>query len=301
MSRFTGRPTTSLLDPFGFVGTNANLSTSLTATPTKPGQAYSAIPANGAQPSSGTGVFAPDAYTYVGQQFDTADGRTLTFVQNGTVALVSGVLVQGCPQNTAFQGLAMTVPTAYPATAGTTQILVTNGSTVLKENQYQQGFAVVSSGTGIGQTFRIASHRPAAASGTFVVTLEDPIQTTLDATSTIDLIPNKHIGVVVQPTTATAAPVGVTISAIAATTAATYDGTSGALTANGTAQYGFLVVKGPAAIKVDSTVTNVGYPVGPSTTTTGTVGVATLTANPQIGISMQTLTSARAGVIQLSL
>jgi len=239
MSEITGRPTTGSLNPFGTGPTNPNYSG--TATPVSQAQAYSAIPANGAQPSSGTGIFSPNSSTYIGQKFDTSDGRTLTFVQNGVVALAAGVLCQAPAEITAFQKLAMTVPTATPATTGTFTILVTNGSTVLKANQFQQGFAIVASGTGIGQTFKIASHAPAANAATFLVQLEDPILTTLDATSKISLIFSPYIGIIISPaSTATGGPVGVTITPIAASTAATFDGTSGAQTINGTAQYGLI-------------------------------------------------------------
>lgn len=301
MSRLTGRPTSGSLNPFGTIGTNANLSTSLTATPTNPGQAFSAIPASGTQPSSGTGAYDPNATTYIGQKFDTSDGRVLTFVQNGAVALSAGVLCQASAEVTAFEKLSMTVPTATPATAGTTQILVTNGSTVLNANQFQQGYAVVASGTGIGQTFKIASHQPAANAGTFIVNLEDPIQTTLDATSKITLMANPYIGIVVQPTTGTGMPVGVTLGTIAASTAASYNATTGALTTNGTAQYGLIVTKGPASCLIDGGITNVRYPLGPSTSITGALGVATLTNNPQIAISGQTQTSSQNGLVYLML
>lgn len=301
MSRITQKPAVAPLNPFAVFG-GANPNYAGTATSPVPMQAFSAIPANGAQPSSGSGFYDGNFGTFVGQKFDTSDGRELVLVQNGTVALVAGTLIQSPAEVTAFEKLAMTVPTATPATVGTFQILVTNGSTKLNVNQFQQGYAIVASGTGIGQMLKIQSHAAAAASATCLVTLEDPIQTTLDATSKISLIANPYIGVITSPvTTATGNPVGVALYAIAASTAATFDGTSGALTVNGTAQYGLITCHGPAACLVDSTVTNVGYPVGVSKTTAGTVGVATLTTVPQIGISAQTLTSANVGMIYLEL
>jgi hypothetical protein len=179
---------------------------------------------------------------------------------------------------------------------------VTNGSTVLNVNKFAGGYAIVAAGTGIGQMLKIASHAPAANAATFVVTLEDPIQTTLDATSKISLVANPYADVVTSPiTTATAGPVGVTLYGIPTSTAATYNATTGVQTANGVAQYGYLICHGPAACLVDNTVTNVGYPLGVSKTTAGCVGVATLTTVPQIGVSMQTLTSAQTGLIDLFL
>lgn len=251
--------------------------------------------------STGTGVVDPSFATYVGQKFDTSDGRELALVSNGAVALAAGVLVQSEAEVTAHQKLAMTVPAAYPATAGLYQILVTNGSTVLNVNKFAGGYATIAAGTGIGQTFKISSHQPAANAATFVVTLEDAIQTTLDATSKVTLFQNPYANVIINPTTATGSPVGVTLYALAAATAPTYNATTGALSTVGVQQYGFIVTHGLASCLVDSTVTNVGYPLGRSAATAGTVGVATLTTVGQIAISAQTQTSAQNGMITLFL
>ncbi len=265
------------------------------------GQGYSPAPSTSSSTTTGTGALDPNLEAEVGQKFQTADGRTVAIVNNGAVALAAGVLVQAPAEVTAFQKLAMTVPTAYPATAGSTQVLVTNSSTVLNINQFAGGYFEVASGTGIGQFLRIASHQPAANGATFVVTLEDPIVTTLDATSKVSLLSNPYDGVLINPTTATAAPVGVSLYPLAASTAATYNATTGALTGAGVAQYGFIVTHGFASCLIDSTVTNVGYPLGRSAATAGAMGVATLTTVGQIGIAAQTLTSANNGLVSLYL
>lgn len=293
MSRITERPAVGAFEPF------ANISSGT------PNQAYSAIPAIGAQPSTGTGYYSANGVSYVGQKFLTSDGRELTIVQNGTSALGAGVCVQAPAEVTAFEGLAMTVPTSYPATAGLKQIYATNGATVLKVNQFQGGYVVIASGTGAGQTLKIASHQAAAASAKFVITLEDPIQTTLDATSTVTLIyqpyGGTYAGVVISNHTTLGTPIGVSLYGIAASTAPTYNATTGALTANGVAQYGVVVTHGPTACLIDNTVTNVGYPLGPSAATDGALGVATLTSKPQIAISGQTQTSAQYGIVYVQL
>lgn len=251
--------------------------------------------------STGTGNVDPSFSTYLGQRFDLSDGREVVLVQNGAVALPSGVLVQTEAEVTAHQKLAMTVPTAYPATAGSFQILVTNGSTVLNINKFAGGYAIVAAGTGIGQTLKISSHQPAANGATFVVTLEDAIVTTLDATSKISLIQNPYANVIINPTTATGTPVGISFYPLAASTAPTYNATTGALTTAGVQQYGLIVSRGTTGCLVDSTVTNVGYPIGRSAATAGAVGVATLTTVAQVGISAQTLTSAQTGMVYLFL
>lgn len=236
-----------------------------------------------------------------GSKWATEDGRILTLVSNSANAQLSGNLLSAPAEVTAFQKLAMTVPTAYPATVGLFQILVTNGATVLNVNQFAGGYAVVASGTGIGQHLKIASHAPAANAATFVVTLEDPIQVTLDATSKISLIASPFKNVIIQPTTQTSVPVGVTLYPIPASVAPTYSNTLGTLTTAGTPQYAFVVSKGPAACLIDNTVTNVCYPLGGSAATAGALGVATLTTKPQIAVSMQTLTSANAGMVYVQL
>lgn len=289
MSRITQKSAVAPLNPW------TNISTGV------PEQMFSAIPDNGTPQPSGTGFYFPGSQTYVGQKFDTSDGRELALVRNGAVAIGAGKLVQARTEVTAFEKLAITVPTAQPATAGTFTILVTNGATKLNVNQFQGGYLVTASGTGAGQTLKIASHQASVAStGTFIVTLEDPIQTTLDATTTVSLVANPYDGILISNHTTLGDPVGVTLYNLAAGTAATFDGTTGALTANGIAQYGLIVTHGPTACLIDA-LTNVGYPVGPSTNTDGALNVATLTSSPQVGISGQTQTSAQYGIVYLML
>ena len=302
MSRITGKPSVAPLNPWTNISTgNAN-------------QMYGGSPASGANPSSGTGILASEASTYVGQKFDTSDGRELVFVANGGVAIAAGTVIQAPAEITTAEKLAITVPTAYPATAGLYQIYATNGSTVLSVNQFQGGYCVVESGTGLGQTFKIASHQAAANGASFVINLEDPIQTTLTASSVINLLYNPYGGgtasaagavssgvIISTGTTATCGPIGVSLYPIAASTAPTYNTTTGALSTAGTIQYGLIVCHGPTACKVD-TITAVGAPLAVSTAVTGAVstGIA-LPAGALIGHSLQTLTSAHYGLIYLDL
>ena len=263
-------------------------------------QAFSANPYNTPQTTAGTGGFDANLGNLVGSKWDTNVGGTVVLVQNGAVAIASGKLCQAPTEITAFEKLAMTIPTAYPGTVGATQILVTNGATVLKQNLFAGGFLVVSSSTGIGQTLQIASHQQAAASATFVVTLYDPVQVALSGTSTVSLIANPYNGILISNHSTLGVPVGVSTYPLAASTAPTFDGTSGALTVAGVAQFGFIVTSGPVGCLIDA-LTNVGYPVGPSTNTDGALNVATLTSSPQVGISGQTQTSTQAGLVYLQL
>lgn len=266
---------------------------------------YSGTPTSIPNGYTGTGLNGIPDYgldTLLNSKWNTEDGRVLTLVSNAAVALVSGVAVQASAEITAFQKLAMTVPTTYPATVGTFQILVTNGSTVLNQNLYAGGNLVVASGTGIGQTLKIASHGGGSNAGTFVVVLEDPIQVTLDATSKVSLVANPAKTVIINPTTPTGVLVGVTLYPIPASVAPTFSATTGLPTTTlGTPQYAFVVSQGPVSCLIDSSVTNVAYPLGQKCATAGCLGIATLTSSPQVAISMQTLTSAQNGMVYMQL
>jgi len=248
--------------------------------------------------STGTGYVDPANVTYVGQRFDLSDGREVQLVSNAAVALVSGVLIQSPAIVAGHQTLAMTVPAATPATAGTNQILVTNGATVINAGFYNGGYAIVKDGTGIGQTLNIQTHPGAAASGTCLITLEDPIQVTLDATSIVNLIQNPSQNVIISPTTATGNVVGVTLYPLAASVAPTWNATSGAVATAGTQQYGLIATKGIVSCLSDSNTATVGLGVMRSTTTAGTVAVRTATG-ADVGNALQTTISAKAGAIFL--
>lgn len=250
--------------------------------------------------STGTGVVAPELVTEIGQRFTTNDGRELVLVSNGATALAGGLLAQASAIVAGHQTLAMTVPSTAPATAGTFLVSVTNGATVISQNYYAGGYMIIKDGTGIGQTLRIKSHPGGLASVACVFTLEDPIVTTLDATSIVNLIANPYMNVVIAPTTATGNVVGVTLYPFAASTAPTFNATTGVQTAVGIQQYGFIQTKGIVSCLSDSNTATVGLGLMRSTTTAGTVAVRTATG-ADVGIALQTTISAKAGAIQVDL
>jgi hypothetical protein len=250
--------------------------------------------------STGTGDVDQSLFSVVGERFATADGREVVLVSNGAVALAAGVLVQAPSIIAGHQSLAMTVPTTAPATAGTFLVSVTNGATVINQNQYAGGYLIIQNGAGIGQTLRIASHAGAAVSAQCVITLEDAIVTTLDTSSIVNLIANPYSNVIIAPTIALANVVGVSLYPLAASVAPTYNGASGRQTAAGTQQYGFIQTKGIVSCLSDANVATVGLGLMRSTTTAGTVAVRTATG-ADVGIALQTTVSARANAIQVDL
>ncbi len=228
------------------------------------------------------GVTSNDASlaTQVGQRFNSGDYREFVLVQNGTVAIPAGRLVQA-PVNIGANHSNLT-PTANAA-IGATSIALTSGGTVLTVNQYQGGFAIINAGTGIGQTVRIAGNTAATASGTFTLTLEDPLSVAIVASSdskvTLTLNPYGSqfgtalgtSGVVISPTSSTGASLGVTVYPIPATTATALS-------------YGFIQCKGFVACLNDAT-TAVGLDLMPSTNTAGAVMTYVVATRNRVGTS----------------
>jgi len=233
--------------------------------------------------------------TLVGSKYDTSDGRTFALIQNAGVALVSGVLVQG-PVAIGANHTGLTLSTAA---IGATQVTATLGGTAVTANQYQGGFLVISAGTGIGQTLRIASH-PAqtSTSGTVVLTLEDPLKVaTLTSDSKGSLVLPQYgsangvdvrtSGCVVSPVTATGPTIGVTVSPIAASTSAI-------------PSYGFIQTNGPVAVLNDAN-TAIGLDVMPSSGTAGAVVTYVVATRNRVGTSTVAGETTKAQLINLQL
>lgn len=243
------------------------------------------------------GVTSNDASlaTQVGQRFNSGDYREFVLVQNGTVALVAGNLIQAPATIGAnHTGLAVVANAAIGATA----ITVTLGGTLVTANQYQGGFVVISAGTGIGQTLRIASHPAATSVANVILTLEDPLSVAItSATSKASLTLNPYgsqygttfatSGVIISPTASTGASIGVTISPIPATSATVLS-------------YGFIQCKGAVACLNDS-VTAVGLDVMPSSAVAGAVLTYVVATRNRVGTSTVAGENAKAQLINIQL
>ena len=224
--------------------------------------------------SGATQVAAQDLFvsssnrnTKLGALATTGDGRFYRYASLGAVAAVPGKLYQAAAELTNHQNLA---PTA-DAAVGDTSVTVTLGATAATANYYAGGFAMVTTSTGAGFMYEIASHPAADSAATLKLTLVDPLATTLaSASSKIDLIPNPFSATVVNPTTATSAPVGAAVHAVAVS------------------EYGFLQVSGPTSLLADGAVV-VGTNVAASNATAGAVeahtGVQALVGRALAGIA----------------
>lgn len=237
--------------------------------------------------------------TLVGTRYDLSDGREVMLVSVGTAAIgTAGGLVQDAAIVSNHQNLTVGEYVAASANGNVpASFNVTLGATKADVNQYQGGFAVVNAGAGIGQTLRITKNAQTAASGSCAIVLEDGANTALGVATKVCLIPPHGANVVINPTTPTGAPVGITISSLAAGIAA------GATT--GTPSFGFVTTKGLTSAFSDALVATVGQGISPSVTVTGATTVANGTAGvvvtTTIGYANQTAVSGEARSVFVNL
>jgi hypothetical protein len=138
------------------------------------------------------------------------------------------------------QGLVVTAFTAYGTSNGVANststpatVTVTLGGTAATVNQYQGGYMVVQSSTGIAQTLKIQGNTAqTSTTGSVVVTLEDAPNTAITTSSVVNLIPQVGYNVVISPAAAslTNTEFGVGLYAIPAS------------------NYGFFVTRGDTAV-----------------------------------------------------
>jgi hypothetical protein len=194
-----------------------------------------------------SGGVTPGGKHALGTKASDLYGNIYRYAYVNTPALVAGNWVQAPAQVALHQNLAPLADVAVGATSFT----VTLGATAASANQYAGGWAVISGGPGIGLRYQIATHPAALASGTLLLTLNQPVDVALtNAASKVDLQANPYNGVIQNPiTTLTGVCVGV---ATFATPAGSYDwiqthGVGAALVA-GTPGVGLaVVVPGTAA------------------------------------------------------
>lgn len=191
--------------------------------------------------------------TLLGSRWDLSDGREVRLILAGSSSLAAGKLMAAPAPISDHLGLTVTAVQAYSNNGNTpATVTVTLGATAATANQYAGGYLVVTSGTGLGQTLKIASHPAAALSASLVVTLEDGPNTALTTSSVVGLFANPCKGVIINDSSNLQQPVGVTLYAITA------------------AYYGFIISKGLTACLNDGGTT-VGSAVSPSNGVDGAV------------------------------
>lgn len=207
----------------------------------------------------------------------TADGRTFRYVSfGGTSTIAPGLLCVAAAVTAGYQSLAVTAvgtggQTAANLLANSTQLVVTNGATVVTQDQFAEGTLEVkqTSGTNNGPiVYKVRGNTAAAASGTFTVFLDtkEPLRnasTLVAGTDTVNLNPSLYAGV--GPSTTLNVAAGLTVVQIPNTASVSY--------------YGWVQIGGPALITNDAGGTlAVGTAFAQSATTAGTFVAAGATS-----------------------
>lgn len=221
----------------------------------------------------------------------TEDGRKFRYVSfGGTSTVKPGLLMQAAVSSANSQGLAITAAgtggqVSANLSAGSSVLVVTNGSTAVTQDQFAEGFLEVlqTSGTNEGPIqYRIRGNSAAAASTGYIqVYLAEPLRNAevlVAGTDTVNLWASPYSAVVA--TTTVNVPIGVSVNQVVNSSTVT--------------NYGWVQCGGEAVAFFDTSSAVIGNTVGPSTTTAGYVGLAVAATKPAIGWSKAT-TSGSAG------
>lgn len=183
----------------------------------------------------------------IGSVAHTNDGRAFKYAKAGGTTLVPGKLQQSPVEDTTnYQNLTVTAPTAGDVS------IVTTSTVTLAVNALAGGFLTITSATtNAGQLLRIRGNT-AASAAVVTIYLDDPVVYTPTGTVKIDMHLNPYNGVIVNPATATSAPVGVPVYKVT------------------NAYFGWIQVSGPTACLADGAIT-VGTALAASNAVAGAV------------------------------
>lgn len=153
---------------------------------------------------------------------ELADGRRFVYCQATAAAIGAGLCVS---KAVAPQACTVAAADAAQNLVGSRKVYLTlTGTPTL--NQYEDGFMIVSAGTGIGEMYKIAGNSAddIPATGRVTVNLCDPLANThVAASTTVDLFENPYKSVLINPAVAAGGaettqekPLGVTLRAVTA-------------------------------------------------------------------------------------
>ena len=229
----------------------------------------------------------------------TADGRRYRYVSfGGTSTINQGLLCVAAAVTANYQGLTITATgtggqIAGNLATGSTQLVLTNGSTAITQDQFAEGYLEVligAAGVTGSYSYRIKGNTAAAATTGYVtVFLSEPLRNTtalVPGTDTANLNINIYSTV---GTSATAdVPVGVTIQPVVNTATVT--------------NYGWVQTAGPCDVKNDAAGTiAVGTALGQSVSVAGSVRTATASTSPVIGYSHVAISASTSGPVFLNI
>jgi hypothetical protein len=204
------------------------------------------------------------------------DGRVFYYTRNGTTTaltnyelLVAAEVVDNHQEET--------VAAAADITAGKLTVTANIGATDAGVGVYEEGYFVVTDGTGQGQVLKIRDFPGGSASTDITVTLYDEVQTSAGGSTTFSLVENLHSNPQQSNIDQADALVGVPLVTIAAADTAA---TATARAVNPT--YGWVQTWGPAAMLFDEAVA-AGVAVTIGSSVVGTVEAADAAGEPIVG------------------
>lgn len=149
----------------------------------------------------------------LGQVAETSDGRVYQYSRAGASNLAAGALTTGVA-TTANS----VVQTGTANAIGSNVITYTVGATAVTQDQFAQGYFVVTTGPGQNVYQVVGNTAVASAGGSITVTLEDPLTVATTTASRFSLFPHPNADTVVTPGNSAAIPVnGVPNVAVTAT------------------------------------------------------------------------------------
>ena len=193
----------------------------------------------------------------LGTRLELPDSRVFHYTRAGGTNLDIGKLMQ---QAVVTSGHDVDLAVASAAAIGDTTVTITNSTTAITADMYKEGYLFVNNEAGEGQLCTVKSNpAESTGSGSCIITLEDEdaLTVALTTSSKVGLRKNLYDGAIVNPTTPTGVPIGVTPRSV-------------------TAYYYFwLQTWGPAAVLTNGTAL-LGKAVRPGETTAGSVDVFSL-------------------------
>lgn len=193
--------------------------------------------------------------TELGQYIVGNQGKGYRYVLAGATTLVVGNVLQSQAVDTQFSNMA--VNTA--ASAGATQLIITNGTTTVATNEFKYGsLTVYTAGTiPIAQEYNIMSNTSATNGAAMTVTLDRPLRAAVTTSATVNVRWSPYYKVIQSPaTTLTGETVGVAIYAINA------------------GEYGWIQSRGVCGVLSDGSSMLVGSAAAVPSGTAGAVSLA---------------------------
>lgn len=229
-------------------------------------------------------ILAFDPYTQsaydqhnLGEVVKCADGRWFRYGKDSGSGNHPGYLQQGPAIIADHQNMAVSAAVAI----GGTSIKVTPGATAGAAGLYNEGYAVVTAGTGIGQVLKVSSHPAIVASTAFTFNVFDPLAVALDTTSTIGLVHNTYKNT--REVAGIARPAGVSLI----TATASY--------------YYWAQAHGIAGVLADGTNGVIGSKAIADASTAGAVDVDAAYTSPHVGYFVQTSVSTSTEPVMLEI